>query len=231
MSERVSIYGGKVPIIIIAPHAPEEPGTDIIAKTIIDNLDCCGIINNGWNKSKLFDYDSEQADCNNIEHLHKEVLVDEFLVPLIKLKTKLSKSHTTIYMFTIHGIGQDARDYAKDQALDMIVGYGAGHPPSYTCNPWRKNLFMYLIEASGLVIYESKPRSKYAARNKKNITQIFNMDCWYPDLAVQSMQLQIIEDLRLDKPVYTGEFLADIIDELSQWSSWNAPSSFHTKLF
>ena len=230
MTARVSSYSGSTPVLILAPHS-DDAGTGDIARSIINNLDCYGVINNGWIKSSSYDYDSEHADCNNIEHIHNDVIKSEFLVPILRFQKRIIKKNPIMYMFTIRGAKMEARKEADDQTLDLIIGFGAGNPPAYTCDLWRKNLFSHLIGKCGLTIYEAASRSKYAARNKNNLTQLFNMNCWYPDKRTQAMQLSVIEDLRTedDAAEYTGEFIADIIKELIQWSSWSEPIGFNTK--
>jgi len=231
MGGRVSIYEGDTPILITAPHAPDDEGTGVIAEVLIKNLDCCGVINRGWKSNKTFNYDNEEANCNDISQIHKNVIKDEFLRPMLIYQKRLRSRHPIVYMFTIHGISPKVRREANDPLLDVIIGFGAGNPPAYTCQFWRKNLLIEILRKSSLTVYEGKPRSKYAARHKNNLAQLFNLGCWYPDNGTHSMQIEIIEDLRVgkDSAEITGIFLADAFKALLKHTSWSEPSDFQVQ--
>lgn len=232
MSGRISVFEGKLPVLIVAPHAPDDHNTEVIAKAIINDLSCYGVINHGWRSAFAYNYKTEQANCNNISHIHKDVIKDEFLRPILRYHKKVRNVSPIMYMFTIHGVGKAVRHEANDPTLDLIVGFGAGKPPAYTCDFWRKNLLIHILRSGGgITVYEGKPRSKYAARHKNNLTQLFNLGCWYPDKGTHSMQIEIIEDLRDEKETaeITGLFLADAIRSLFKAAAWNAPTNFTVK--
>jgi len=216
MSERVSTYDGKTPCIILAPHGYDDKNTSIIAEIAIKELGCCGVINRGWRKSSTYDYSRQMANCNNIEHIHKDVVKNEFLMPIMRHHARLRKENKYIYMFSVHGVSNVVRKIANNPTLDLIIGCGAGNPAAYTCDKWRRNLFTKIINDFGITVYEGGPRSRYAARHKNNLTQLFNMGYWYPDDRTQSMQLEFVHDIRSDELVaeITGSFLSDAIKQL-----------------
>ena len=232
MSERVSLFEGTTPVLIIAPHGPDDTRTTYVAEGMISSLGCYGVINRGWRRARTYDYDKEHADCNNIEHIHKDVVKDEFLRPILVYHNRIRKKHPLLHVFTVHGIGKRARKLARDPMLDVIVGYGAGQPHAHTCELWRKNLFIHTLQkTAGLTVYDTEPRSPYAARNKNNLNQLFNMGYWYPDSGTVSMQIEVIHDLREDNNIakLTGEFMGDSVKKLLTHSSWTPPLGWMTK--
>jgi hypothetical protein len=227
--ERVSVFEGKTPILIIAPHGSDDIHTGTIAESAIKRLNCFGVINRGWRKSKSVNCFEDDADCNNIVHLHKDVVKEEVLNPILNYRSRILKKHPWFYIFIIHGIGNHVRKIAKDPTLDMIVGYGAGHHAFYTCDLWRKNLFINLNKSTG--IYEASAGSPYAGWNEKNLNQLFRRHHWYPCDRTHSMQLEIVMDLRDDKEMamLTGDFLASNMAALLKHENWTTPKDFEVK--
>ena len=120
---------------------------------------------------------------------------------------------------------------AKDNSLTMVVGYGAGNPPSYTCEPWMKNLLIYQCMQRGWTTYEGKPGGQFSAWTRNNLCQYFRK--WQIDPYVQSMQLEIIYELRNSKvkAELCGECIAEFIDEVINYSTWEIPKNFKIKQF
>jgi hypothetical protein len=228
--ERVEIRDGKFPVIVIAPHGPDDTNTAIIARTIAKTINCYAIINNGWLRADKYNYDKEHANCNNMKHCHEDVVADEFLTPILRFKNRIKKSHPCAHIFTIHGIGSDARK--ADANLAMVVGWGAGSPPSYTCEAWMKNLLIYNIENQGIWhCYEGKPGGKYSGWANNNLNQIFKT--WYPDNQAYTMQLEIVRDVRETKikAETFGNILGSAIETVTNHKSWTQPLTFFTKKF
>lgn len=230
--ERVSIIEGKQPVIFVSPHgaAGDDINTAIVAKAAAESLESYAVINRGWKRGSAYNYNAEQADCNNVTHCI-DVVKDEFLDPIIRFKNRIRKKHPLAWIFTIHGISNDACTVAKDNSLSMVVGYGAGNPPSHTCKTWMKDLLIYQCQAYGWTTYEAKANSPYAAWAKNNLCQYFRK--WQLDVHVQAMQLEIIYDLRNSraKAEMCGECLSGFISDVISHSSWNAPSNFKVKQF
>jgi hypothetical protein len=193
--ERVSIINGDMPIILVAPHGVDDINTGLIADKIASEMNAFAVINQGWKRNKDYDYFADKADCNNISHVHEDVIKEEFLDQILRMTAKiLKKIDNRVYIFHIHGCGNEARIKANDQNLDLIVGYGEGSPASYTCDLRIKDAFCYFLENESFGVYEGKKRGKYSGRSKNNMNQLYRL--WYPNKHVHSMQIEIIKDLR-----------------------------------
>lgn len=208
--ERVTVINGKRPILLFAPHGfnGDDENTGLITKHIADILNCYAVINNGWERSENVDSAKDKADCNNVEHCHQDVVKDEILDPLLRCYHKIKRVHPTAFIFNIHGMSNKHRKIAENDKLDIVVGYGAGNPNSYTCDLWRKNCFIYLLHKAGLTVYEGKKGGSMSGWARNNMNQLFRK--WYPAANAQSMQLEIIYELRQDKDMalLCAEYLA-----------------------
>lgn len=227
MSHRVSVYQGKNPIIILAPHGPEERQINLIAQTAINRCNGFGIINHGWKKAQNANWRYDEADCNNITHLQQDVIKDEFLGPLLGYKSRILRKWTSAYVFNLRGSSGRMRHLAGDQALDILLGFGDGFPPSYTCETWRKNLMLYLLKRQGLTTYAAKSGSLFSGRDTTCLTQVFRHPLYYHK-DVHAMQLEIVDDLRTDDEIayLTGECLGDCFLQILNYDTWEKPKDF-----
>lgn len=213
--ERVSISKGEIPVILVAPHGNNDTNTDQIVETIAGEMDAFFVINRGWKRSKSFDYDKDLANCNDVRHVHEDVLKDEFLDPILRMVAKIQKSiDERVYILNIHGCGDDARLLANDQNLDLILGYGEGSPSSYSCDLRIKDAFASFLENESFGVYEGKKKGKYSGRSKNNINQLFRI--WYPNTKVHSIQIEIVKELRDSEEMIqiTTDGLIAAIDDL-----------------
>ena len=212
--ERVSIREGKLPIIIVAPHGHngDDENTGFIAHYIQSSINAYAVINNGWQRSEDVDYDLDKADCNNVNHCHEDVVKEEFLDPIIRFKNKILKSYPEVFIYYIHGMSNRHRTLANDPLLDAVIGYGAGSPNSFSCEPWRKDLFLHLLNASGMNVYEGSKGGVMSGWARSNMNQLFRK--WYPDSQVNSLQIEIVRDLREGLAVasITSEYIANAIE-------------------
>lgn len=120
----------------------------------------------------------------------------------------------------IHGMSNDIRNKTGNSNLDMIVGYGAGNPPSYTAEIWRKDLFIYLLTTAGIETWQGAPGGQMSGWTKNNMNQLFRKH--YHDPRVQSLQIEIVRELRDDPAVceLTAECLASVMNDAIQYGSW-----------
>jgi hypothetical protein len=213
LDSRVTIREGNSPILIIAPHGANDKNTDYIAEYMAERFDCYSVINWGWEKSTKVDCFTDQADCNNLEHCHEDVVYDEFLSPILRYKARILQNHRKCFQFIIHGVGNDIKKKAKDPTIDLLVGYGASsEPQTHTCPIWFKDLFIYLAESAGMQTYLAT--TDYAGKRKRNLNQIWKR--WYPDGNVYSLQVEIVQSARRSKDeaqIY-AEFLGEVISKL-----------------
>lgn len=206
-TERVSIRRGPSPILLVAPHAApgDDVNTDIVIDHLADLLNCNAVVNRGWHRGDSYDYYAEIADCNNVTHM-VDVVKDEFLTPFLNLKTQIRRRSPICHVFFIHGM-------AAQKNVDIVIGYGAGSPNSFSCTPWRKNLLYTLLENENMDVWVGKAGGSYSGWARNNMNQYFRKQSY--DTSVQSMQLEISRELRQDRGVseLTAEYLATALGD------------------
>ena len=214
MNERVSVYRGKSPVLLIAPHAApkDDYNTGIITEEMCRLLNCNAVINRGWQRSKDYDYDKEQADCNNVTHMI-DVVEDEFLRPIIGLKNEIIRQYHDCHIFFIHGM------IARNN-VDIVLGHGAGTPNSFSCLGWRRNLMYYILEDLSLNVWGEKANGLYSGWKNQNMNQYFRKHKLQSN--VQSMQIEISKELRTDKGMseLTAEFIATAVKNYLKYDSF-----------
>lgn len=212
--ERVSISKGDLPVLLVAPHGPDDLNTDELVDLIASEMNLFSVINRGWKKGYSVDHLEDRADCNNISHLHEDVVREEFLEPILRSVSKIQKSlDERVFVINIHGCGDSVRKYVDDQDLDIIVGYGEGPKNnSHTCNIKLKDAFVSFLEEESFGVYEGKKR--YSGRARNNLNQLFKK--WYPNKYVNSFQLEIVHELRSEKSMLnlTSDAIISAIDNL-----------------
>lgn len=195
--ERIRLVEGENPVLILAPHGPDDTNTDLIAERVAVEFGAFAVINRGWRRSSSVDSARDMANCNDVRHLHSEVVREEFLEPVLRLKNRIRRKYDeNVFVLVIHGCSDAVRSDADDHDLDLILGYGDGNPPSYSCDTRLKDAFMYHLKNEGFGVYEGARGGRYAGRARNNLNQLFVR--WYPDDYVNSIQMEIVRDLRCD---------------------------------
>jgi len=196
--ERVSVSNGDLPVLLVAPHGADDINTDYIVDRISSEMGLFSVINRGWKKSKKVDYYQDLANCNNIKHIHEEVIKDEFLDPILKSVAKIQKKlDERVYVFYLHGCSDNVRLEASDDNLDIIVGYGNGSPSSHSCNLKYKDAFIHFLQEQSFGVYEGKKGGNFSGRSKNNINQLFRL--WHNNENVHSMQIEIVNEMRTEE--------------------------------
>lgn len=196
--ERITLVEGQTPVLIVAPHGVDDVNTDQIAETVACEFGAYAVINKGWKRSDHVDYWKDLANCNNIEHLHSDVLKEEFLDPILRNIIKIkNKYNENPFVLIIHGCSDKVRKIANDDYLDMIVGHGEGNPPSYSCDKRIKEAFIYYLQRENFGVYQGKANGNYSGRSRNNLNQLFRK--WYPNENVNSLQLEIVKELRCER--------------------------------
>lgn len=218
--ERVSVIQGKLPVLIFAPHGfkDDDHNTNIIAKSLAKKLNCYAVVNNGWERSDKVDIWKDKANCNNVSHCHEDVVKEEVLDPIINIKNKILQFSGMMHMFVIHGMS--SKHFSENQNVDVILGYGSGTPDSFTCEKWRKNCIIHEFELQGLNVMEAKSGSMFSGWARNNMNQLFRK--WYYEHAVQSFQIEIIDELRDDD---------QICELMAEYLSVAIQSYLRTKIF
>lgn len=213
--ERVSTYYGDLPILLVAPHGADDLNTDFLVDKISSEMGTFAVINRGWKRDSVFNYATDRADCNNVSHVHKDVVKEEFLDQIIRMVAKIQKNiDQRVYLIYIHGCSNSVRTKVKDPNLDLILGYGEGKPSSYSCDLRIKDAFAYFLERESFGVYEGKKRGKYSGRSKNNMNQLFKL--WYPNNDVHSMQIEIVRELREEPEMLqiTSDGIIGALDDL-----------------
>jgi hypothetical protein len=196
--ERVKIHEGDTPVLLIAPHGPDDQNTDYIVESVARELGAFAVINKGWKKSKEVDFLGDLANCNDIRHLHCDVVKEEMLHPILRFTSRINRKYgERALVLIIHGCPDTVREKAGDEYLDIIIGNGAGHPSSYSCRRRLKNAFVYHLINEGFGVYQGKPGGKYSGRSRNNLNQLFTS--WYPQYDANSLQLEIVRELRSEQ--------------------------------
>lgn len=207
--KRVSAKKGKSPVIVVAPHGYHEDdvNTDIISEVIATQLSTHAIINTGWQRAKKAVLGEQKANLNDINHCRLDPCKKEFLNPLINFKEECIQKFGYAGIFYIHGMSDRKK-------IDIVLGYGQGIPPCYTCRLWHKNSFVIFLREEGFNVYQAKIGGKFAAWKKNNLTQMWRSHLY--DERVNSMQIEIANHLRNDpkSAIDTGVRLAKAIDKL-----------------
>jgi hypothetical protein len=226
--ERVSIIPGKLPIIVVAPHGFEgnDEKTAIVAEHIAQSIGAYAVVNRGWERAADVDYLLDKADCNDANHCHEDVVKEEFLDPIIRYKNRILQKHSTAFIYYIHGMGNKHRKVPGNEDLDMVIGYGAGSPSSFSCDIWQKDLFLHFLNESGINAYEGGKGGPMSGWARSNMNQLFRK--WYHQTNVKSMQIEIIHDLRKDKTaaIMTAEYLAIAMKDMLDTKGFNTSRQF-----
>ena len=206
--ERVTVVRGDAPLLVIAPHGRDDLGTSEIAQNIAKELNCYCVTNNGWRRSTDVDAIGGYANCNDVRHCHEEVVKDEVLDPILGFSNRIIKDYGFGHIFIIHGMGHNSPD--------LVVGYGEGSVPSYSCKPILKDVFIKLCRDNSISAYAAGPDSKFSGKAKNNLNQLFKR--WYPKDRLNSMQLEIAVHLRTTSMIKTlSVCLASIMDEITEY--------------
>lgn len=230
--ERVSIIQNRSPVIIVVPHGADDNNTDVLAESAANLGGFNAVINRGFERSDEVDVLNDQANCNSVSHLCEDVVFDEFLVPLTRIKEralgaiyrKAAIKHgpfaysvdlsDRIHIFIIHGAGNIVHKQAND-LVGVILGIGEGKKSnSLSTDTWRRDAFADLWDARQIgKAYAARPGGKYAGRGHDNLNQYWRVHD--PDKMVSSIQCEIPYSARLTAgdAEDTGRHLAKVIEE------------------
>lgn len=221
----------KRPIVVVAPHGfdGDDERTSLITERIATNLNCHAVINRGWERSKQVDIFNDKADCNNINHCMHDVVKEEFLEALQRCVIKCIKPNNialqNCFILHIHGMSNKHRTIAKDSNLDIVLGYGAGFPNSYSCKKYHKDFLLNRLHEVGFTVYTGKKGGPMSGWSRNNLNQYYKK--WYDTPMVNSAQIEIIYERRKDKSIAneTADLLTEAIDGIDMIDSYENPTS------
>jgi hypothetical protein len=238
MRERVKVIKGNAPLLLIAPHAPEDQGTGAIAQIVANELNAFAVINQGFEQSDEVDVNNDRADCNRVRHCEAPVVYEEFLKPILKIRQRVTQSNLyhvidpldidddsfkRLLVLHIHGCG-DGIHMDAQEVVGVIVGYGRGSSKdSLTCRAWRKNMFVDLWRNYSMdgEAFEGSGDGRFAARSADDINQYFRKHVL--DRQVESMQLTFPHSMRSsDRQIrVTARTVKDICREILSVAHFN----------
>jgi len=222
LGERISLYRGVEPILVVAPHAPEETYTRDIALSLAKEFSGFALINNGFKMSHRVNSVKDMADCADLSHIMHPDIKDEFCGHITNTVHTLSRRKETINVFYIYGF-PDYVEHMAGTKIDVILGCGAGTDIyDWTCSPKAIQCFTgcyreYRPFGSAICgdVYLATQNREYTGRAANSINQLFNI--YYPNkYEIQSVELYLSWRIRKQAMAnhmnYT-EFLADCLQE------------------
>jgi hypothetical protein len=193
--ERVTVAPGDSPVLIIAPHDPDDTYTGMMAEIIAQKVDGYAVINWGWERSSQVDQIESKANCNDVSHCKQDVVREEFLEPVMNYVNRILAEHPEVLIYILHGVGNQFGKIKKPP--EIIVGYGAGKKPSHSCDEIYKDAFLYILDTHQIAAYEGAAGGDYAGRGRNNLNQLYRKH--HRNNSVHSMQLEIVKKLRADE--------------------------------
>lgn len=202
---RVLTQTGDSYVIVVAPHGfpDDDLNTDVLAEVIACELEAYSVVNVGWRRGENAVVGEGIANLNSIKHCVLPGIKPEFLDPLLTFKQQAIARYGRCCIFYIHGMA-DLAPRKCGERVDMVLGYGAGDPPSYTCDLGNKNALVVRLRDVGFSVYQSKPGGRFSAWKPDNLNQLFRQE--YLDTRVHSIQIEVAYRLRsdVDHVVETG---------------------------
>ena len=164
-----------------------------------------------------------------LDHCHIGPVKKEFLDPIIKIKEEIINRHGVCFMFLIHGMSARIQKIVNDN-VHMVIGYGQGDPPSYSCDLEYKDRFMYVLQLNGFNAYQGQSGGRFSAWHEKNMNQLFRKK--YKDERVHSLQIEIISGLRTLPQ--TAENVGIVLGQIANRTTWRldkVPVDFSVREF
>lgn len=213
MNDRIAIKKNKSSIVIVAPHGyiGDDENTDIISDVIADEIKANAVINVGWRRGEKAKISEGIANLNSLSHWTIKQVRKDFLNPFIAIKEDCIRKYGICNVFYIHGMSNKIRHVTKDN-VDIVIGYGDGTPPSYTCRLGYKNALVVRLQEQGFHCYQGKKGGKFSARQPDNLTQVFRE--FSMDQRVQSVQIEIVNVRRYNArtAIETAELMSKAFD-------------------
>lgn len=236
MRERVSIIQGSSPIIFVAPHGPDQFHTSTIAEEAAKLSSGYAVINRAFRQSLKVDVLKDFADCERIDHLKEDVVYDEYLKPILRIKDKLQHKASernleydifldpfACLIVNIQGCDNYIHPQT-DELMALIVGYGLGQmKDSFTCPMWRKDCFIDYLNECNLDgdVFEAQGGSHLAGRDSNDFNQFFRKHD--KNFMVESIKLTIPSYSRRDyaAAIYLASVIAAACKHIIQRTEYH----------
>lgn len=223
MGERVSVIKGTKPIILVCPHGCDDDNTAELTEKCAQMLDAYAVINRGFERQDTVDVLNDKADCNRVDHCMDDIVYEEYTHYILKYVEEIQDRHDRVYIYHIHGFGNQVKGNTSGKPVDVILGYGLGGnvKDSLTCRQSRINHFgkLYKENAPGYVssmtgrVAIGKGGGKYAARSHNNMNQYFRAHD--NDIYVESIQIEIAQRIRSSHWADMAMVLSVIFEDIS----------------
>lgn len=226
MGERVSVIHGKNPVIFVAPHGFDDTHTDVMTEAAANACGGNAVINRGWERDTDVDVLRDKANCNKIAHATSWVVKDEFYDPIWKMYHRMvAKGHKKIYVFHIHGCGNNV---LKKESVYCVIGWGDGEAGKRrpTATSAYKDYFASVLDGNGVRCGVAGAGSNFAAWDHQNLLQM-----WRGCGGVEALQLEYVTAARSSKAsaatngTSLGVWVAGIVS-LQQAAARKAPPGF-----
>lgn len=214
--ERVSLVIGKTPIIFVCPHGGDNPALARLVEEAAFFAESNAVINRGFKRGPVVDYKTETADLNRIDHcLLENVILEEFLRPIIRIKNRLKKKNfKKIFVYVVGYLTPPA-----PEEVDLVIGYGNGENYTSTCPTWVKELHVTALRHLELKPYEAHERGTLTGSAPTSVNQLFKVYDY--DKEVMSMCLWLNSHL-VSQPKTTASRLADAAVELTKHKTYSS---------
>lgn len=207
MSSRVLLNRGQTDVLVVAPHGnqDDDQNTDVLADVLATELKAYSVINIGWRRGEHAVLGENIANLNSIKHCKLGPCKRDFLDPLVAYKEDCISKFGRCHIFYIHGMSNKIRHKTKED-VDVVIGFGTGNPPSYTCGLSYKNALVTRLREEKFNVYQGKSGGRFSAWNQDNLTQLYRST--FLDHRVQSIQLEIVNLRRYDTKIAVATALS-----------------------
>ena len=211
IEDDIKVIPGNPRLLVIAPHGvatkpKDDINTDILTYEIINQLGCCGIINDVFRKPREMKEPNLENKDLNLYNIEQAQLHPTFLDEI----KKILKTPGKTLVVWIHGMknssakieakNKASRFEGKADALHALIGFGQGVSPktgepknSFTARKETVNRFKNLLTEYGLTtILTRKDADNFRGRHEDYMNQWF-VNQGYERSQVESIQLEIRE--------------------------------------
>lgn len=217
MSSRVNYFKKtKInnPVVIVAPYGKTHLNTHLICETIVNSLNCSGIINYGWEPDLNFNYFKDKADCFNLKHIQEDVIKQEFYNPILESYYSLIQNNKIPFIFIISEISNSVLKKYNNKNLELLIS--SGSYKNKTCNDFYKFIFMEKAIKFGFnTFYCSNELEPWSDSDPNCLTQILNTQntAQYFTDCLNCVHIRICEKLKddLTKSIQTAHQIANCI--------------------
>ena len=206
-NREIRFLEGKNNIIAIAPHEPttNDDNVNAIVEKLNSELGCYAVINEKYMRSDI--------NLNDISDVIKKGIESEFLEPIKKFKDSIIKRGLSPLVVLIHGAEDVNVDTCGGEDVQILIGCGQGdnkdpkkpHRPTLSSSDYFK--LEKALASVNLIPICAPTDSRYCARDKDNLNQLFKFKDWknYYDPKVRSVQLEIRKHGFRRDPVEAGQ--------------------------